>query len=91
MSEYRSQVFPILCKGRDTEGNECLEKAVQVELKVSQSPGTNSISSQVTCPYNTGGHGQRCTAFDLGTVEKTGQGILCPYAFDIPYALERRK
>lgn len=86
MSEYIKQIFPIQCKGRDTNGKECLDEAVEVEVKIYKSPDCDIISSQVKCQYNTGGHGQRCTAFDMGMVEKTGQGIICPYSFDIPYS-----
>lgn len=49
-----------------------------------KSPGTDTISSHVKCPYNTGGHGQRCKA-SHPEVDKVGDGVLCPYALDIPY------
>lgn len=40
------------------------------------------ISSIVKCKYNTGGHGQRCKASHPDT-DKVGEGIICPYSFDI--------
>ena len=89
-NQYVEQTFPIQCKGRSTDGKECLDEAVDVKVKVYKSPDSNTISSRVECRYNTGAHGQRCTAFDLGTVEKSGKGISCPYSFDIPQGLERK-
>jgi len=79
--------FPIKCWGRDSKGEHTLEKAVKVEVQVYQIPNTNMISSSVSCKYNVGGHGQRCKA-SHPKVNKVGKGIICPYSFDIPYALE---
>lgn len=82
------QVFPIQCKGRDSMGNEVLAQAVDVRVTISQYKGDQKmISSVVECIYNTGGHGQRCKASHPDQ-DKAGQGVGCPYSFDIPYALE---
>lgn len=87
---YVEQIFPIKCKGRDICMDEILDEPVDVKLKIYKSPGSNSISSIVDCPHNTGGHGQRCKASHPNK-DKVGNGIICPYSFDIPYALETAK
>ena len=81
------QIFPIKCKGRDYQGKEVLDEAVDVKVDIAQRPGTNMISSLIECQYNTGAHGQRCKA-SHPEVDKVGEGVGCPYSFDIPYALE---
>ena len=78
------QTFPIKCKGRDANGNNVLKRPIRANVIISQSVGSETISSFVKCRYNTGGHGQRCNAFGS---DNAG----CPYAFDIPYALEKKK
>ena len=91
LDKYIVQVFPILCKGRDIVGNETLKDPVEVEIKIYQSIGNNStISSEVKCPYNTGGHGQRCKA-SHPEFDKIERSIFCPYSFDLPYALEGKR
>jgi len=77
------------CKGRNEAGDEVLATPVSVEVEISRRPGSNMISSNVNCPYNTGGHGQRCRASHPKT-DKVGEGVGCPYSFDIPYALETK-
>ena len=86
-TEYIEQRFPIRCKGRDENGNDVLEKAVNVVILVRKSPSSDTISTEVRCPYNTGGHGQRCKASHPRS-DKVGDGVGCPYSLDIPYALE---
>ena len=81
--------FPIKCKGRDKNGNEVLEEPIGVIVNISRTTDT-SIESDVECPYNTGGHGQRCKA-SHPEVDKVGEGVRCPYSFDIPYAFEKKK
>ena len=88
---FREQVFPIVCRGRDAAGNNPLREGIEVEVRVYQSLGSSSISSSVTCPHLTGSHGHRCKASHPPGVDKEGEGVLCPYAFDIPYALEKKK
>ncbi len=84
------QTFPIQCSGRDREGNEVLPKPVDVQVRISKSVGCNTISTNVTCQYNTGGHGQRCKA-SHPRVDKIWEGVGCPYSLDIPYALEKKR
>lgn len=64
-----------------------LPNPVDVQVKVYKSPGSSDIGSAVTCPYNTGAHGERCKA-SHPEVDKEGEGVTCPYALDIPYTLE---
>ena len=89
IDNYVKQIYPIQCRGRDRKGNEVLETPVEAEVKIYNS-GSNTISSDVECPYNTGGHGQRCKASHPDVDKKWG-GIGCPYSFDIPYAFEKRR
>jgi hypothetical protein len=86
---YLEAIFPIQCRGRDSVRKEVLTEAVQVEICVSKSAGNNtSISLSVRkCPFNTGGHGQRCKA-SHPAVDKVGEGIFCAYAVDIPYTVD---
>ncbi len=82
-------IFPIKCRGRDLEKKEVLPEPMAVEVSVHQSIGDEkNILLSVKCPYNTGGHGQRCKA-SHPKVDKIGDGIGCPYAIDIPYALDK--
>jgi len=85
------QDFPIECMGRNREGNVALIQPVNAVVNIHQRAGSNMISSTVKCPYNTGGHGQRCRASHPEHTEKVGDGVICPYSFDIPFALELKK
>ncbi|HLC81273.1 MAG TPA: hypothetical protein VJH68_01325 [Candidatus Nanoarchaeia archaeon] len=87
---YVTQTYPIECKGRNEVGDEVLDTPVSVKVEIHKSSGSNMISSNAECPYNTGGHGQRCKA-SHPDVDKIGEGVGCPYNFDIPYALETNK
>lgn len=84
VEKFVEQNFPIECKGRDSRGNEVLSEPVKVVVNIHKSPGSNDISSNVRCQYNSGGHGQKC---DASGSDNAG----CPYAFDLPYALEVRR
>jgi hypothetical protein len=86
---YIETIFPIQCFGRNSEGEKVFRLPVQVEVKVSQSSGneTDIFVSVNKCQYNTGGHGQRCKA-SHPEIDKVGEGVLCPYAIDIPYATD---
>lgn len=88
VDDYLEQSFPIKCKGRNSKMEECLTEAVKVTVKVSRSCG-NFISISPKCIYNTGGHGQRCKA-SHPKVDKVGEGVVCPYSLDIPYALDEK-
>jgi hypothetical protein len=89
LTQFVEQNFPIQCKGRDPNGKEVLGRAADAVVNMHQSPGSNVISSSVTCPYNTGSHGERCKA-SRPKFDQVGKGIVCPYSLDIPYALEKR-
>lgn len=89
-TDYVKQEFQIECKGRDKSGKEVLPHPVLIYLQIYQSPGSNTISSDTShCIYNTGAHGQRCRA-SHPDVDKIGEGVECPYSFDIPHALEKQ-
>ncbi len=91
LSQYQVQTYNIQCRGRDSAGKEVLQNPVDVSVKISKSPDSNDISSMVECPHNTGGHGQRCKASHPPGVDKVGEGVGCPYSFDVPYALEIKR
>jgi len=80
---YVEQDYPIFCYGRDPEGNTTLIDAVFVTVNIHKSPGCNSISSQVKCPYIRGPHGGTCIA--------SGKRAACVYGFDVPYILEKKE
>jgi hypothetical protein len=87
--ERKFITFNIECKGRDRKGNEVLPIPVEAIVRISQSPFTKTwIESNVECIYITGGHADRCKAEDP-TKDKIGKGVGCPYAFDLPYALDK--
>ena len=90
IDNYVTQTYPVECKGRNEIGDEVLATPVNVEVEIYKIRGGNLISSDVECPYNTGGHGQRCKA-SHPEVDKVGEGVGCPYSFDIPYAIEIKK
>ena len=83
IDQFVEQIFPVECRGRNPLGREVLAQPVEVKVRVYKSPGCNSITSAVDCPYNTGGHGQRCRASHPG-VEKLGEGVFCAYIFAVP-------
>ncbi len=99
LDKYVTQTFSVECKGRDINGNDFFSDGIRVDVTISKSPGSSTISSNVTCPYNTGAHGQRCKAshpkiekilFEKGMDPAWNEDIICPYSFDIPYALEKK-
>ena len=89
VNDFVTQTYPIECKGRNDVGEEVLNNAINVEVNIGKRPGSSTISSYVECEYNTGGHGQRCKA-SHSEKDKVGEGVVCPYSFDIPYALENK-
>ena len=80
--------FAISCYGRDANGNTVLPEPVQIICNVRQSTEW-TISIDVTCPYSTRGHRERCKASHPET-DKIGEGVACPYSLDIPYALDKK-
>ena len=83
ITQYIEQIFPIRCLGRDAERKTVLEKAVGVSVNIHKAPNSSMISSSVECEYNCGAHGEMCRAAKKGEV-------ICPYSFDIPYALDSK-
>jgi len=86
---YVEQNYPIECNGRNAEGEKVCNVSINATIKIYKSPGSNTISSQVICPYITGGHGQRCKMSHPHS-DKVGDGVNCPYSFDIPYAFDKK-
>lgn len=80
--------FTISCYGRGFDGSPVLQKPVTVKVCVTQS-GKMTISLNVVCQHNTGGHGQRCKA-SHPNVDKVGDGVSCIYSVDIPFAFDKR-
>jgi hypothetical protein len=90
MTEYEviQHVFPVECKGRNEYGREVLAEPEKVDVRVSKDPFSERLSIvPVDCKYNSGGHGQRCTASHPG-IDKVGDGVLCPYSVDIPHVVD---
>lgn len=86
------QTFPVKCKGRNAIGREVLKKPIKAKIRIYQRPESDMISSEVKCKYNIGSHGHKCKAQEYRLVNKIGEMFgICPYAFDIPYALEKDK
>ncbi len=79
--------FKRKCRGRLADGHFALEEPIDVTVRVSEG-GDNTIEMNVRdCPYNTGGHGQRCKA-SHPDVDKIRDGISCPYSVDVPYGID---
>jgi hypothetical protein len=85
---YIERIVKVKCYGRTLIGKPALTEPVEVDVRLYRSPDTDTCCCDVNgCPHNTGGHGQRCKASHQGT-DKVGDGVLCPFAFDYPYALK---
>ncbi len=89
IEDYVEQTFPIECQGKDRNGKKALSKPVRVEVKVHRSAGSNMISSEVKCPYNTGAHEQKCIAAYPVDKEGIAKRVKCPYNFDIHYSFQK--
>ncbi len=75
--------FQVKCNGRNLRRWPVLEEAVDVRVRIYQHEGSNMISSEVSCVHIAGCHGERCDA-------SGAERVTCPYAFDIPYALDNK-
>ena len=64
IEEYIKQNYEIKCEKGE----------IEIKVKIYRKPGSSIISSLVECPYNYGGHGQKCK-----------KGKICGYSIDIPY------
>lgn len=86
---YVQRLVVVQCRGYDDRGRPALEIPVSATIDIHRSPGCDSIGvGPKACPHNTGGHGQRCKASHPPGVDKVGEGVLCPFAFDWPYVTE---
>jgi len=83
--------FHIKCKGRNFQGKESLEKAVDAIVNIIQIPNSNIISSYVNCMYALGENGQICHAsyLNMHIFDKNWGKISCPYKVNIPSDLEK--
>ncbi len=77
----------IQCRGRGFQGEEVLDKPIAVIVELDNSDVMISVGPN-DCPFNTGGHGQRCKASHPHQ-DKVGAGVGCPFSFDYPYCAER--
>jgi len=86
----KEQTYTIKCRGRSIGGKPILHTPIDVKIKIYQFPERiDVISSDVSCPYNTGGNGQICKAsYRNVDKDKDDNLIGCPYSFDIPYAID---
>jgi hypothetical protein len=80
-----SETFIIPCKGRMPNRKDALNEPVEAKITVCQFG--IAIIMNVKCPYNTGDQGQRCKA-SHPEVDKLGEGVICPYSIDLPYAID---
>ena len=78
----------IQCRGRGFQGEEVLDNPITVTVELDKSDDMISVGPQA-CPFNTGGHGQRCKASHPDQ-DKVGAGVGCPFSFDYPYCAEIR-
>lgn len=85
MPEKRVQ---LTCKGRGFDGEEILPEGVLVTIRLNKRPDSEFIFvGPENCPYNTGGHGQRCKAAHPEE-DKVSKGAFCAFSFDYPFVLE---
>ena len=86
--EYIERKVTAPCHGRAAGGADALQNPVMVEATLYQSPGvTDSFGCYVQCPYNTGGHGERCKA-SHPEQDKVVPGVSCLHSFFYPQVLE---
>jgi hypothetical protein len=86
-AEHIEQVFEIKCQGRNEAGTEVLRRPAHVKVRIYQHPSSDMISSDVSnCKFNCGPHGENCKAYNPES--QIPSRVICPYSFDIPYALE---
>ncbi len=79
LTDYIEQIFPIVWISRESNQEKNFFRQTNATVTFFQRKGNdNMISSVVECNYNRGGHGEKC---ELGGI--------CPYAINIPYAIDR--
>ena len=74
MSKLPSMSAKANCRGITFDEKPCFKEPIVVDLLVRFFHCGWDVS--VECPYNTGGHGQRCMASHPG-YEKLGDGVPC--------------
>lgn len=72
------------CNGRNYQGKEVFDAPVDFSIIINGQGKIVEVSAN--CPYNTGGHGERCKAAHPHKDKIEGREIPCPYAFSLPYA-----
>jgi hypothetical protein len=79
----KSLRFSIDCFGVDAAGKDVLEEPLlSLIMQVSKRQDSDLVCVDLLdCPYNTGGHGQRCKA-SHPEVDKLGEGVSCPFSMD---------
>ena len=78
----------VQCLGVDANNNSPLEQVAHAVVYIGKPPGKHTFAVSVkSCPYNTGNNGQYCKA-SHSDVDKIGEGVNCPYKFDLPYVDE---
>ena len=87
IDKYVTQIYHVECKGRDSDRKEVLANPENVKVEIYKKKNSNMISSIVECPYSVGAHGHGCRA---SHPENYKGDILCPYSFDLPYALDKK-
>jgi len=77
----------VKCRGRNSKRNVVMHTSVDASVFVRELGGSSGVSLEVDCVHavTAGGHGERnCGA--------SGEdGVTCPFAVDIPYAIDEAK
>lgn len=86
---YIERIVRVVCRGRTWTGEPALAEPVEANVRLGRDMGWSmpACCCYVSCPHNTGGNGQGCGASHPSS-DKEGEGVLCPFAFDYPYALK---
>lgn len=85
-----SLVVPFMCSGRNHLRETVLTTPVSAKVAINlRNDESLTISFNVDCPFNTGGHSQRCKAAHPDQ-DKFGVEIFCPYTLDIPHVVDNK-
>ena len=86
LERFIEQTFPIFCRGRDKQGKMVLDNSVEAMVRVYKIPSTDSLSSEVSCPYGSNTPAIFGSCFAATPDDHSRQNMCnCPYSFDIPY------
>ena len=79
----------IECRGRGPRGENVLRVPIHVVVGLFKPYPRHpeEIEAKPTCPYLTGGHGQRCKASHPNQ-DKVGDGVFCIFRFDYSRLVE---